>query len=66
MPILLQPSSPPTPRRHYSAQFKARILAQCQHDETLVTAVAREHGINANFTRGLPLSLGQAPLAVLA
>ncbi len=64
MPRLLQPSSLPTPRRHYSAEFKARVLAQCQHDGTSVAAVAREHGLNASLVYKWQHAAGVAVQAV--
>lgn len=64
MPRLLQPSSLPTPRRHYSAEFKARVLAQCQHEGTSVGAVAREHGINASLVYKWQQGVGVAVQAV--
>ena len=64
MPRLSQPSSPPTLRRHYSAEFKARVLGQCQHGATSVAAVAREHGIHASLVYKWQQAAGVAVQAV--
>lgn len=44
----MQPSSP---RRVHGAEFKARILAECQQPGASVAAVALAHGLNVNLVR---------------
>jgi len=36
------------PRRRHSAEFKARVLADCAQEGASVARVALSHGINAN------------------
>jgi transposase len=36
-------------RRHYSPEFKSRIIEACQQPAASVAAVALAHGINANL-----------------
>jgi len=36
------------PRRRYGADFKARVLAQCEEPDASVARVALAHGVNAN------------------
>ena len=38
-------------RRRHSAQFKAQIVAECQHRGVSVAAVALANGLNANLLR---------------
>ena len=38
-------------RRRHSAQFKARIVAECRHPGVSVAAVALANGLNANLLR---------------
>lgn len=38
-------------RRTHSAQFKARMVAECQHPGVSVAAVALANGLNANLLR---------------
>lgn len=36
-------------RRQYTPEFKAQVVAQCQHPSVSVASIAREHGINDNL-----------------
>ena len=47
----LSPSDlrPVRTRRHYSAEFKAQLIAECRTPGTSVAAVGRRHGINDNL-----------------
>jgi transposase len=36
-------------RRRHSAQFKQRVLRECERPGASVAAVARSHGVNANL-----------------
>ncbi len=38
-------------RRYHSAEFKAQLIALCQHPGVSVAGVALEHGLNANLLR---------------
>lgn len=38
-------------RRVHSAEFKARVLAECQQQDASVAAVAIGHGLNPNVVR---------------
>jgi transposase len=42
------PASRPASRRHYSAELKAQVMAQCDAPGASVARVALAHGINAN------------------
>ena len=64
MPRLSPTSSSPTPRRSYSPEFKARVLAQCQHGGASVAAVAREHGVRASLVYRWQQELGAPVPAV--
>ena len=44
----MQPNSP---RRTHGAEFKARVLAECQQPGASVAAVALAHGLNVNLLR---------------
>ena len=44
----MQPSSQ---RRVHGAEFKARVLAECQRSGASVAAVALAHGLNVNLVR---------------
>ena len=39
-------------RRHYSAEFKAQVLGQCEAPGASVAKVAMSHGVNANIVHG--------------
>ena len=45
--------SVPRPRRVYSAQFKAELIAACLQPGASIAATAREHGMNANVRHRL-------------
>lgn len=61
---------PRSQRRVYGAEFKARVLAECQRPGASVAAVALAHGLNVNLVRkwlvgrGLKRSGLVAPRAV--
>ncbi|AKJ27080.1 IS66-like element accessory protein TnpA [Caldimonas brevitalea] len=38
-------------RRRHSAEFKAEVVAACQHTGVSIAAVALSHGLNANLVR---------------
>lgn len=53
-------------RRRYSAEFKARVLAECDAPGASVAKVAMVHGINDNLVHGwrkLAREASAAPLA---
>jgi transposase len=46
-------------RRHYSPEFKAQVMSECDVPGASVAKVAMSHGINTNVVHGwraLPLS----------
>ncbi|WP_036233978.1 IS66-like element accessory protein TnpA [Marinobacterium litorale] len=46
---LLSTSDIPKTRRRFTAEFKARIVADCQQSGASVARIALEHGLNANL-----------------
>ncbi|WP_010324343.1 IS66-like element accessory protein TnpA [Marinobacterium stanieri] len=46
---LLSTSDTPKKRRRYTADFKARIIADCQQPNASVARVALKHNLNANL-----------------
>mgnify|MGYP003579527710 CR=1 FL=1 len=45
------PMRPNSRRRVYGAEFKAKVLAECQQPGASVAAVALSHGLNVNLVR---------------
>ncbi|GGO83815.1 transposase [Marinobacterium nitratireducens] len=46
---LLSTSDTPIKRRRFTAEFKARIVANCQQPGASVARIALDHGLNANL-----------------
>ncbi len=46
---LLSTSDTPKKRRRFTAEFKARIIADCQQPDASVARVALKHNLNANL-----------------
>lgn len=55
------------PRRRHGAEFKARVLADCDAPGASISGVALAHGLNANLVRqwraGRGVKLGEASVA---
>jgi len=47
----MHPNVRQAPRRVHSAEFKAKVMAQCREPGASVAAVAMAHGVNANVVR---------------
>jgi len=44
-------SPPKKRRRRYTAAFKARVIAECEHPDASVAGVAIRHGLNPNMVQ---------------
>jgi transposase len=58
-----------SPRRRHGAEFRARVLADCEAPGASVAAVAQSHGLNANLVhkwRRSPGSKKSQPVAGVA
>lgn len=55
------------PRRRHGAEFKAKVLADCDEPGASISGVALAHGLNANLVRqwraGRGVKLGEASVA---
>jgi transposase len=55
------------PRRRHGAEFKAKVLADCDAPGASISGVALAHGLNANLVRqwraGRGVNLGEAAVA---
>ena len=58
-------SEAPNKRRRYTAEFKARIVADCQQPDASVARIALDHGLNANLVHKWIRASRQQPPAFL-
>lgn len=54
------------PRRRHGAEFKAKVLADCDEPGASISGVALAHGLNANLVRQWRAGRGAKPAGVLA
>ncbi len=54
------------PRRRHGAEFKAKVLADCDKPGASISGVALAHGLNANLVRQWRAGRGAKPVSVLA
>ncbi len=54
------------PRRRHGAEFKAKVLADCDEPGASISGVALAHGLNANLVRQWRAGRGAKPASVPA
>ena len=54
------------PRRRHGAEFKAKVLADCDKPGASISGVALAHGLNANLVRQWRAGRGAKPVSVSA
>ena len=54
------------PRRRHGAEFKAKVLADCDEPGASISGVALAHGLNANLVRQWRAGRGAKPAGVSA
>ncbi len=59
-PVLIKP-----PRRHYTPDFKAAVVAACQQPGASVAQIAMQHGINANLVHKWIRKSSPVPLCLV-
>ena len=52
------------PRRRHGAEFKAKVLADCDKPGASISGVALAHGLNANLVRQWRAGRGAKPVSV--
>jgi len=53
------------PRRRHGAEFKAKVLADCDEPGASISGVALAHGLNANLVRQWRAGRGAKPASVV-